>query len=118
MFVAPVVVHLSRLVTDRGKRPEAVGEGVGDENKAAGEGEDTRVPCQTEIRRELQTDKAKDGLVFEESGPSKEKKIPQRKQIRIRRLRQTKAKAKRQSKPATPITGTNAKCRLPIDPPH
>jgi hypothetical protein len=109
MFVAPVVVHLSRLVTDRGK-PDA---GGGEESKAAGEGEDTKVPYPTEVHYGRQADEAEDGLVLEEIAPAKEKKGPPRKTIRIRRVRQTKAKAKKHSKSASPITTAKLKCRCP-----
>jgi hypothetical protein len=112
MFVAPVVVHLSRLVTDRGKRPDAAGESAGEESKAAGEGDDTKVHYETEIYSGVQADKAEDGLVLEESAPLKEKRTPLRKPIRIRRVRQTRVKAKRHSKSSSPSTGAGVKCGL------
>jgi hypothetical protein len=50
MFVAPIVVSLSRLVGDRG-RPQETGEsGVGDESKAADDEEDIKVQQETGIR--------------------------------------------------------------------
>jgi hypothetical protein len=53
MFVAPIVVSLSRLVGDRGKSQETgeTGEsGGGDESKAADHEEDTKVLQETGIR--------------------------------------------------------------------
>jgi hypothetical protein len=113
MFVAPVIVHLSRLVTDRGKRPEVAGEGAG-KTKAPADGEDTKVLYGTEAHVELQADEAEDGLGLEEITTTKEKRTPSRKPIRIHRVRQTKAKAKKQSKSSSPITGSNVKCRSPF----
>ncbi len=43
MFVAPVVVNLSRLVTDRGKTPDTEDEGAGKIGKVEDDGEDTKV---------------------------------------------------------------------------
>ena len=50
MFVAPIVVSLSRLVGDRGKSQETGESGGGDESKAADHEEDTKVPQETGIR--------------------------------------------------------------------
>jgi hypothetical protein len=50
MFVAPIVVSLSRLVGDRGKSQETGESGGGDESKAADHEEDTKVLQETGIR--------------------------------------------------------------------
>ncbi len=50
MFVAPIVVSLSRLVGDRGKRQETGESGGGDESKAAGDEGDIKVQQETGIR--------------------------------------------------------------------
>jgi hypothetical protein len=112
MFVAPVVVHLSRLVTDRGKPPETADGADGEASKAAGEGEDTKVRRERKVPLYgLRLMSSKDDIIAAETTSSKEKKTPPRKAIRIRRVRQTKAKAKRrESKPASPSTGTSVKC--------
>jgi len=61
-------------------------------------------------------DEVQDGIILEASTPSKEKKTPPRKPIRIRRVRQTKAKAKRrESKTALPIIFPDTKCRLALE---
>jgi hypothetical protein len=112
MFVAPVVVHLSRLVADREERPDAASESAGEESKAPSEGEDTKVHYETEVHSRVQADKIEDNLVLEESAPLKEKRTPSRKPIRIRRVRQTKVKAKRYSKSSSPSTGAGVKCGL------
>ena len=50
MFVAPIVVSLSRLVGDRGKPQETGESGSGDESKAADHEEETKVQQETGIR--------------------------------------------------------------------
>jgi hypothetical protein len=55
---------------------------------------------------------SKDGII-EAKPPSKEKKPSPRKAIRIRRVRQTKAKAKRRDNKAV-SPGPQVKCRFPL----
>ena len=50
MFVAPIVVSLSRLVGDRGKPQETGESGGGDESNAADHVVDTKVQQETGIR--------------------------------------------------------------------
>jgi hypothetical protein len=47
MFDAPVVVHLSRLVTDLGKRPQTGDDAEEEEKKVPCDDEDTKVPQQS-----------------------------------------------------------------------
>ncbi|PMD38623.1 hypothetical protein L207DRAFT_544744 [Hyaloscypha variabilis F] len=50
MFVAPVVVNLSRLVTDRGKTPDTEDEGAGEIGKVEDDGEDTKLKPQVDVK--------------------------------------------------------------------
>ncbi|KAE9362828.1 hypothetical protein N431DRAFT_499185 [Stipitochalara longipes BDJ] len=53
MFVAPVVVHLSRLVTDRGKEPATEDDDAGAISKVEEEEEDTKKQVRFDVRSQV-----------------------------------------------------------------
>lgn len=110
MFVAPIVVGLSRLVAEREKRAETESD-AGRESQAVGEADGARVPTTPNLAVQAEASELEDKTVTTETTASKEKRNTTRKAIQIHRVRRTKAKSKRrEGRAISPSPSTEAKC--------